>query len=415
MFLYLLYLFISPVLFILTVCLSFFNIKLRKNLWNFIKTLSVVRSIEPNQDKRILLFHAASSGEFEQLKPILRLINRKQYYIVQSFTSPTIFEQEQDNKLFDVACYHPFDFILFSYLFFKSIQPEKYIITRHDIWPSHIVLANLMDIECILINVNIHKNSIWVHPLIRPLSNYIFNKFHIILAPSDCIKSFISNQLNISSQIIVTGDSRFNQIIERSNENKDLNLLPRRVKDYHNIIFASIDSTDQKIIFQALNNSINNFDFQKRKIIFVPHEVNNTVISCLKKELKKLSLNSILFSDINNQDLASCDVIIIDVVGILADLYQYANLVYVGGGFVRGVHSVIEPAVYNCQISFGPNYEMLDEAKTMINEKLAYQINDVESMQFFLNSNNDLKMKSTQEFVLRNEKNKTDILRYILD
>ncbi|MBI64923.1 MAG: hypothetical protein CMG64_01330 [Candidatus Marinimicrobia bacterium] len=411
MFLYFLYLFFSPVLFIITVFLSFFNIKLRKNLLNFIKTLSIFLSVKFNSDKQILLFHAASSGEFEQLKPILKSINRDQYYIVQSFTSPTIFEQEQNNHIFDVACYHPFDFILFSYLFFKAIKPKKYIITRHDIWPGHIVLASIMKIECILINVNIHKNSIWVHPLIRPLSNYIFNKFHIILAPSNRIKNFISNQLNISSKIIVTGDSRFNQIIERSHKNKKLNLLPEKIKDYNNVLFGSIDSSDQKIIFQSLNN----FDFKKRKIIIVPHETDSDTIFSIQKELTNLSLNFILFSELKNQDLYFYNVIIVDVVGILADLYQYANSAYVGGGFVRGVHSVIEPAIYNCQISFGPNYEILDEAKTMINENLAYQISDIESMRFFLHSNNDLNMESTKEFILRNEKNKTEILYHILN
>ena len=411
MLLYFLYLFFSPALFIITVFLSFFNIKIRKNLLNCIKTLFIFQSVKFNSDKQILLFHAASSGEFEQLKPILKSINRDQYYIVQSFTSPTIFEQEQNNNIFDFVCYHPFDFVLFSYLFFKSIKPKKYIITRHDIWPGHIVLASIMKIECILINANIHKNSIWVHPLIRPLSNYIFNKFHTILVPSNRIKNFISNQLNISANIIVTGDSRFNQIIERSNKNKNLNLLPEKIKDYNNVLFGSIDSSDQKIIFQSLNN----FDFQKRKVIIVPHETDSNTIFSIQEELTNLSLNFILFSEIKNQDLYFYNVIIVDVVGILADLYQYANLAYVGGGFVRGVHSVIEPAIYNCQISFGPNYEILDEAKTMINENLAYQISDIESMQIFLNSNNDLNMKSTKEFILRNENNKTEILHHILN
>ena len=59
---------------------------------------------------KILLFHAASTGEFEQLKPLLRLINRNQYAIIQSFTSPTIFHENHDINLFDIKCYQPFDF-----------------------------------------------------------------------------------------------------------------------------------------------------------------------------------------------------------------------------------------------------------------------------------------------------------------
>ena len=58
------------------------------------------------------------------------------------------------------------------------------------------------------------------------------------------------------------------------------------------------------------------------------------------------------------------NILIVDIVGILADLYKYSSVAYIGGGFSRGVHSVIEPAVYNNFIGFGPNIEMLDEAKS---------------------------------------------------
>ena len=57
------------------------------------------------------------------------------------------------------------------------------------------------------------------------------------------------------------------------------------------------------------------------------------------------------------------NIIIVDCVGILADLYKYASLAYIGGGFTRGVHSVLEPGVHGCAIFYGPNIEMLDELK----------------------------------------------------
>ena len=58
-------------------------------------------------------------------------------------------------------------------------------------------------------------------------------------------------------------------------------------------------------------------------------------------------------------------VLIVNSVGMLADLYSYAKIAYVGAGFSTGVHSVIEPAVYKCIVSYGPNIEILDEAIEM--------------------------------------------------
>ena len=52
----------------------------------------------------------------------------------------------------------------------------------------------------------------------------------------------------------------------------------------------------------------------------------------------------------------------------MANLYKYAELAYIGGGFNRGVHSVIEPAAHGCYVSCGPKIELLDEAIEMFNE-----------------------------------------------
>ena len=67
-----------------------------------------------------MLFHAASAGEFEQLVPILDLIDKNKFYIVQSFFSPTIFKNHNNKNSFNSFCYHPFDFIISSYIFFKN-------------------------------------------------------------------------------------------------------------------------------------------------------------------------------------------------------------------------------------------------------------------------------------------------------
>ena len=67
------------------------------------------------QNKKVLLFHAASAGEFEQIQPILRGINRDEFFIVQSFTSPTAYNIDQNTHLYDIKCYHPFDIFCLSY------------------------------------------------------------------------------------------------------------------------------------------------------------------------------------------------------------------------------------------------------------------------------------------------------------
>ena len=76
--------------------------------------------------------------------------------------------------------------------------------------------------------------------------------------------------------------------------------------------------------------------------------------------------------------------LIVDYTGILADLYKYANLAYVGSGFTTGVHSVIEPAIYGCTIGHGPEFELLDEAKDMHNNNLTHVITSESDMIQFM-------------------------------
>ena len=369
MVIYFLYLLFSPLLILFIHFYKFFNKKLFNHLKNerkiFYKALN-------NRDhtKKLLIFHAASAGEFEQLRPLLKKIDRKKYYILQTFMSPTIYEQQQYCQLFDSCCYHPYDFIWKSYYFFKKLKPYKYIITRHDLWPNHIIICRLLKIPIYYINANIHKNSIWIKPAVRTLSKFIFQYINYIFVPSKRIQK---NIFMLNSNITITGDSRFDQILER----KELNINPILPNQYHktnNIIFGSYDSVDEKLILSSLTESFPNGDQDLKKkgisIFLVPHEIHNNHIQDLSIKLKKLNFNSSLYSNIN----ANYNIVIINIVGILADLYKYSNLAYVGGGFTRGVHSVIEPATYNCLIGFGPNCEMLDEAVYMREKNLSINI-----------------------------------------
>jgi len=69
-------------------------------------------------------------------------------------------------------------------------------------------------------------------------------------------------------------------------------------------------------------------------------------------------------------------VIIIDKVGILPELYRYSRFAYIGGGFGDGVHSTIEPLVYHNIVCYGPNIDLLDEAKEMHQEGCGFIINN---------------------------------------
>ena len=68
-------------------------------------------------------------------------------------------------------------------------------------------------------------------------------------------------------------------------------------------------------------------------------------------------------------------ILLIDTIGVLAGLYYYAHMVFVGGAFTTGVHNILEPASMKAKITFGPRYSNSIEAIEMVRQKLAFSVN----------------------------------------
>jgi len=375
---------------ILVLFFSLFNYKIRSNYSSSYKQLFYLSRSIKRQNKKVLLFHAASSGEFEQIQPILRGIDRNKFFIVQSFTSPSVYNIKKNNNLYDIKCYHPFDIFWLSYLFFKILNPEKYIITRHDLWPGHILIASYLNISIYFINANIHKNSIWYKRSLKKIARYFLNKIHHIIVPSQYIYNNVCEIVS-PNNIIISKDTRFNQVAYKLQKtsfgvNSILKQLYPNSIHHQIMVFGSIDSEDEKIIndFHAI--------VKVKKIILVPHEVDVKTIKRLENKIISTNIPYLKYTALvknlnHNEDrnINTPPILLVDSIGLLASLYSLGSTAYIGGGFIKGVHSVLEPAVYGCQICCGPNIEMLDEAKLFKEKGFLNIINDHNELLNFMN------------------------------
>ena len=377
MILYIIYLILSPILWILIKILSVFHHKIKlRSLESFYLFREVKQKII-NNEKDVILFHAASNGELEQLKPIFREIDRSQYFLLLTISSPSLKDTISEDMI-DAYCYQAFDLPWNVYNFFSQIKPKKYIITRHDIWPNHIIISKILSIKLYLINANLPKASIRNYPIFISLYKYLFSKFDLIYTMSKEMKSRLSTLINDSNKIKIYGDTRIDEIVYRKEESKD-RLLPDSFNDSNNIIFGSIENKDVNIIFNAISNIDKNI-----KYIFVPHEIDEKLILNIELKLKELNIESCRYSNMDKMK-NNINAIIIDRVGILAELYKYSKIAYIGCGFSKGVHNVIEPAIYGNLICFGPNYYILQEAEEMVESNLAFPVKSSKELLHILN------------------------------
>ncbi|MFQ6611295.1 MAG: 3-deoxy-D-manno-octulosonic acid transferase, partial [Fidelibacterota bacterium] len=307
-----------------------------------------------------------------------------------------------------------------AWIFFKLIKPKYYIITRHDIWPNHVFIAKQLKIQVILINANLHDNSHRLKPMARNANRWIFSKFDKIFTGSERLKKNLIN-LAMEDKIYVTGDTRFDQVLERRNLNTT-RLLPDSFSTSINLIFGSVIASDLEIISETITQYLpegNSSLVEKNyRLIVVPHETDEETIKLWEDMFKQKNIPSIRYSDADH--ISNSRAVIVDTVGKLADLYKYGDISYVGAGFGAGVHSVIEPAVYGCVVIFGPNIHILDEAVEMHTEKIAYMVktfDDFVSLLMMFENQDQLKLcqKKTLHYVKSHPLSSMRIISHIFN
>ena len=387
MLLYLLYWLLAPILWLLLLPACLVNTKIRHHYLNEKSSWKSARGkIKKDTSKRVVvLFHAASSGEFEQLQPILMKMDRDRFFILQSFFSPTVYKNEKTTTLADAVCYHPFDFPWSSWIFFRRMKIQYYITTRNDIWPTHLYIAKLLGIHTALINANLYRESHYRSFFLRSFHQKVLMHFDLILTGSDRLKKKLT-YLVPENKVHITGDSRFDRVLQRKKNVGD-ELLPKGYATSKTTILGSIEPSDYSILFTGIKKYYSNgqADLKKKnhRLIIVPHEIDSQNLQRIHNNLSQLDFDVVYYTE--KDKLSGSRVVIINVIGILADLYQYADLAYIGSGFNDGIHSVLEPAVYNNAISFGPKYHIVDMAVSLADLRLAAVVHSGDDFSLFLN------------------------------
>lgn len=105
------------------------------------------------------------------------------------------------------------------------------------------------------------------------------------------------------------------------------------------IVAGSTWKPDEELLAEFINQNVD------IKFIIAPHEVSVANINRIQQLLKK---PSVLFSKVNESEIDTFQVLIIDSIGSLSSLYRYGKIAYIGGGFGVGIHNILEAAALGC-------------------------------------------------------------------
>lgn len=311
-------------------------------------------------------FHVSSLGEFEQAKPIISKlrISHPGYKIIVSFFSPSGFEPSKKYKLADVITYLPFDSYRNAKLFIRLVNPVAAIMIRYDLWPNHIWELKKQRVPLLITNASMSHDTVRRYPLLKSFHRSIYNAADCILTvgknDSDVFRMFKL----VHPKFDVIGDTRFDQVMIRSIESKKKHLIPRHTLEGKKIlVVGSSWEADEAILFPVFYQLQNLFP--NILMVIAPHEPTDHNLERIENELNS-NTTYIRFSDLN--DYAGEKIILVDSIGVLMALYQYADVAFVGGSFKSKIHNVLEPAVYGIPVVFGQHHTNSQEAGLLIDE-----------------------------------------------
>lgn len=351
---------IVPLLFVFFHIAGLFNAKIRTAIRGrsvlFEQLMLDIKSW-PEDATRIWI-HISSMGEFEQGKPVIdeilsRLVNA---YVLVTFFSPSGYEHVRETRDRMAISYLPFDSSRSVRRFLDLVQPDINLVVRHDIWPNFQWNMQKRGIPSLLIDASISDKRLKDVRWLKPLYRNVYDTFSAICAVSDKQKKRL-DKIYSKKSIYTCGDTRYDRVSERASQLIKIKHLAGSglfIKQKC-LVAGSTWPSDEKHLLPAIEDAVNHDD--EFKVIIAPHEISTEHVGKIAGFFQRRDVRVRLLTDFENGDVAPFRILLIDRIGILANLYTLGSMAFVGGGFGPGIHNVLEPAAHGSAVFFGPRHQ----------------------------------------------------------
>ncbi|QXV65511.1 3-deoxy-D-manno-octulosonic acid transferase [Mucilaginibacter sp. 21P] len=339
--------------------------KNKAKLWINGRKHQQIKSLESN-----IWFHFASLGEFEQGRPVLEAV-KKQYplhNIVVTFFSPSGYEPRKNTPLADVVYYLPLDTAANAQHFISTIRPQMAIFTKYEYWYHFFNELHKQHIPLYIISGIFRPGQVffkWYGGLHRKMLKMVTWFFL-----QDAQSKQLLHDKGITN-VSISGDTRFDRVWANAGNPKNLPEIVQFKNGQKLFIAGSTWPQDEELIAEVIKQH------PDWKFIIAPHETSEEKIKGLTNLLP--TETTIKFSEISNLK-SNISNLVIDNIGMLSSLYQYADVAYIGGGFGAGIHNTLEAAAFGMPVIFGPKYHKFKEARDLVELGAGFSINSQDEL-----------------------------------
>ncbi len=319
--------------------------------------------------KKILLWlHASSVGEIKVLERLIMALKKtdnKFEYCVSTYTrtgqelARTVFSDARAVFYFPLDCYFPLRRL------FNKFKPDGIVIVETEIWPYFLSFCRIKDIPIILANGRLSEKSQRRYRIFKIALKGLFSIYRKFVVQTDTDAKRMEAIGANPDKIIIGGNIKHdsNNIDEQGNSRKTVRGKLDIDNDATFFIAASTRTGEEEQICKALKQ-IKRFP-RNVKTLIAPRHLER--ISEVKDILNSFDYSFILYSELNERKQAPDEIILMDRMGVLADLFYGANIAFVGGTLADiGGHNIMEPVLAGTPVLFGPSLNNVRDASEQI-------------------------------------------------
>lgn len=325
----------------------------------------------------LLWMHASSVGESLQALPVLNLFRERnrEVQILFTFYSPSA---EAATKGFpaDFVSYLPFDTARSMRHLIGSVKPTALVFSKLDVWPILVEEARAAGVRTGIISGTMHSDSGRRSAMASLLLRDSYAALDAVGAISSDDRANIVQLGANPDRVTITGDTRYDQVWARRERGGPTELLEHLRSNRPTIVAGSTWKSDEVHLLDAYIRARKTSP--RLRLIIAPHEPTASVTSSLSKWAASHSLSS---AKLDHPAASNADIVIVDRLGVLGDLYALADIAFVGGGFHRaGLHSVLEPAAFAKPVLFGAPYGSTRDAQLLSDNLAATSVNGTDDL-----------------------------------
>ena len=333
----------------------------------------------PVADRPVVWVHASSVGESLQARAVVDVLHGRTpgLHVVFTFFSPSG-EAVQGDFPADVSSYLPWDLPEVMGPVLDAVQPDVIVFTQREVWPTLAEEAATRGVPTVLIAGTLPQGAGRLSGPGRILLGSAFRTLRSVAAVSKEDADRFGLLGVRSDRVTVTGDPGIDAVRDRAaridREAPHMRIFGAGLLDAGGpiLVAGSTWPSDEEVLIPALARVRG--AVPGLRIVLAPHEPEGYDFAGLGRRLAVDGWTPLLLGEVEGSERAreaggaeegleaevvrGAEAILVDRVGVLADLYSLASVAYVGGGFHGGgLHSVIEPAASGVPVLIGPRYQ----------------------------------------------------------